>query len=162
MKLIARPRGALFVLCLFLGNGAFVNASSDDTASQAAVAELTTLLHDFLANSGKAEMHARFWADDLIYTSSNGTRFGKADIMQGFDAADENDSVVPGVVYSGEDVRVQVFGNTAVVTFRLVGTPDDGSAISQYFNTGMFLKRDGEWQAIAWQATAIAAADASK
>jgi hypothetical protein len=66
------------------------------------------------------------------------------------------------VIYSGEDVRVQVFGSTAVVTFRLVGTPNDGSPAVQYFNTGTFLKRDGEWRAVAWQATVIPAPDESK
>jgi hypothetical protein len=49
-----------------------------------------------------------------------------------------------------------------VVTFRLVGTPDDGSAALQYFNTGTFLKRDGEWRALAWQATVIPAVDESR
>jgi hypothetical protein len=123
---------------------------------------LTTLLQDFLANSGKADTHARFWADDLVYTSSNGTRFGKADIMRGFDAPDDDEDAGPNVVYSGEDVKVQVFGSTAVITFRLVGTPDDGSAPLQYFNTGTFLKRDGAWRVVAWQATSISTTEESQ
>jgi hypothetical protein len=32
----------------------------------------------------------------------------------------------------------------------------------QYFNTGTFLKRDGEWRALAWQATVIPAVDESR
>jgi hypothetical protein len=36
-----------------------------------------------------------------------------------------------------------------------VGTPDDGSEAKNYFNTGTFLKRGGNWQAVAWQATVI-------
>lgn len=161
MKLIAQPYRMLFALCLFSFAGVFVHANADDAESES-VAELTTLLQDFLANSGKADTHARFWADDLVYTSSNGTRFGKADIMQGFDASGDDEDAGPNVVYSGEDVKVQVFGSTAVITFRLVGTPDDESAPLQYFNTGTFLNRDGEWRAIAWQATVIPAALSSK
>ena len=44
-------------------------------------AELTKLLQDFLAGAGRndAAMHERFWADDLIYTSSAGRQIGKAD-----------------------------------------------------------------------------------
>lgn len=125
--------------------------------SDTAKAELTAMLHHFLKNSATEAAHAQFWADDLVYTSSNGTRFGKADIMQGFaggadaDASDDETKFE----YSGEDVEVQVFGTTAIVTFRLVGTPDDDSAPLEFFNSGTFLKRQGRWQAVNWQATVI-------
>jgi hypothetical protein len=56
---------------------------------------------------------------------------------------------------SGEDVKVQLFGNTAIVTFKLSGTPVDGSDAKYYFNTGTFIKREGQWRAVAWQATVI-------
>ena len=81
MKLITELRNAMFSLCLFFVAGVFVLANADSAESESAVAELTILLHDFLANSNKAETHSRFWADDLVYTSSNGTRFGKDDII---------------------------------------------------------------------------------
>jgi len=121
-------------------------------SSDTATAELTAILHYFLTHSSTEAAHAKFWADDLVYTSSDGTRFGKAEILADF--ADE-ESEEPDTVYSGEDVNIQVFGTTAVVTFRLVGTPDDGSENSQYFNSGTFLKRHGMWQAVSWQATVI-------
>jgi len=116
---------------------------------------LTAMLQQFLGTSDKREAHEVFWAEDLVYTSSNGTRVGKADIMAGFDEPDEEESAGPVVAYTGEDVKVQLFGTTAIVTFKLVGTPDDGSEIKHYFNTGTFLKRGGKWQAVAWQATVI-------
>ncbi|MDA0705878.1 MAG: nuclear transport factor 2 family protein [Proteobacteria bacterium] len=162
MKLIAQLRGTLFALCLLFVAGVFIHAKAEDAGSEAAVSTLTAMLHDFLANSGKADAHAKFWADDLVYTSSNGTRFGKADIMLGFDAPDDDEDAGPNVVYSGEDVKVQVFGNAAVITFRLVGVPDDGTAVLQYFNTGTFLQRDGEWRVVAWQATSISMAEESQ
>ena len=125
--------------------------------SATAKAELTATLHHFLANSSTQAAHTKFWADDLVYTSSNGTRFGKADILEDFaeEEAAEEESEEPESVYSGEDVNIQVYGTTAVVTFRLVGTPDDGSEVSEYFNSGTFLKRHGMWQAVSWQATII-------
>ena len=122
--------------------------------SDTAKAELTAMLHHFLKNSATEATHAQFWADDLVYTSSNGTRFGKADIMQGF-AGDADADDETQFEYSGEDVDVQVFGTTAIVTFRLVGTPDDDSAPLEFFNSGTFLKRQGRWQAVNWQATVI-------
>jgi hypothetical protein len=42
----------------------------------------------------------------------------------------------------------------AIVAFRLIGTAEDGT-VQQYFNTGTFLKRDGAWRVVAWQATKI-------
>jgi hypothetical protein len=43
------------------------------------------------------------------------------------------------------------------VAFRLVGTTtkDGKTEVSRYLNTGTFLKRDGKWQVVAWQATKI-------
>ena len=48
-------------------------------------AELTALLSEFLdgATRNDAAIHNKYWADELIYTSSGGTRFGKAELMQG-------------------------------------------------------------------------------
>ena len=74
--------------------------------------------------------------------------------MQGFDVADGDDSEETGPVHSAEDVVIRVYGSTAVVAFRLVATGADAPSQS-YFNTGTFLKRDGRWQVVAWQATEI-------
>ena len=119
------------------------------------VGELTAILHRFLESSDQEQSHEEFWADDLVYTSSGGTRFGKADILSGFEEPVKEEDAEPAMSYTGEDVKVQLFGTTAVVTFQLVGTPDDGSEMKNYFNTGTFLKRGGKWQAVAWQATVI-------
>jgi len=116
--------------------------------------ELVAMLHRFLGSSDQKQSHVDFWADDLVYTSSNGTRRGKTEILAGFDEEDKVDTG-PTMAYTGEDVKVQHFGTTAIITFQLVGTPDDGSEIKNYFNTGTFLKRGGKWQVVAWQATVI-------
>ena len=131
------------------------------SAAASDVEEITALLQDFLANSHNEAAHERFWAEDLVYSSSAGLRFGKAEIMEGFassggesDEADEE----PGVTYAGEDVDVRIYGDTAVVAFKLVGTPTDSTSEAEvlyYFNTGTFLKRDGVWRVVAWQATKI-------
>ena len=123
--------------------------------------DLEALTEAFLASSDQQAAHASFWAEDLIYTSSAGLRFGKADIMQGFEGDDEA-ADEPGMTYSGDEFDVRVHGDTAIVAFKLVGTPADGAEnpeILYYFNTGTFLKRDGRWQVIAWQATKIPSAE---
>jgi ketosteroid isomerase-like protein len=121
--------------------------------------ELTKLLKDFLAGASRSDaaMHDRFWADDLIYTASAGRRIGKADIMR---EVREEGPPKPGdetTVFTAENIRVQQYDDTAIVAFRLVGTTDkDGKkTVNDYLNTGTFLKRDGKWQAVAWQATII-------
>ena len=150
MKRISRPISLAAVL-LVLSLTSSASESSD-------VEDLTAMLNEFLANAGVAEVHERFWADDLIYTSSRGTRTTKAEIMVGFNASEEEESEdddVEGPVYTAEDVQIQVYGDTAVVAFKLVATPPDNSVVLTYFNTGTFLKRNGVWQVVAWQATTI-------
>ena len=116
---------------------------------------LNDMLHAFLSASDTRKAHETFWAEDLVYTSSSGKRFGKAEILKGFDSTEESEDNGPSVLYTGEDVNIRLFETTAVITFKLVGTPDDGSAVNYYFNTGTFQKQDGKWKAVAWQATAI-------
>lgn len=123
-------------------------------------AELTKLLQDFLAGAGRndAAMHDRFWAEDLIYTGSGGRRRGKAEIMQDVRAAEKEPKPdEPPTTYSAEDIRIQQYGDTAIVTFRLVGRTEKEGAkeIKNYLNTGTFLKRNGKWQVVAWQATVL-------
>jgi hypothetical protein len=116
--------------------------------------EIGELLQHFLAHADEAEAHQRFWADDLVYTSSRGTRTNKAEIMASFDDPDGAAERAASPSYRGEDVDIRIYGDMAIVAFRLIGTAEDGTE-QQYFNTGTFLKRDGAWRAIAWQATKI-------
>jgi ketosteroid isomerase-like protein len=118
---------------------------------------LTELLHDFLdgASYNDAATHDRFWAEDLIYTGSNGNRIAKSDIMDGVNQNPDR-SVEPETRYSGEEIQIMIFGETAVVAFRLVAEfTDPNEADLNFYNTGTFVKRDGEWRAAAWQATSI-------
>jgi hypothetical protein len=136
-------------------------ALSAPAMAQDDVADLTAMLQHFLANAEKREVHEDFWAEDLVYSSSAGLRFGKADIMQGFDNAADGSDDAPEIVYSGEEVDVRLYGDMAIVAFKLVGTPSDGSEKLYYYNTGTFLKRDGDWRVVAWQATKIPSTDGS-
>jgi len=120
---------------------------------------LTNLLEEFLAGASEnnIEIHDRFWADDLIYTSSSGIRMTKKDIMDGLKNSPSPDQQEPSPVYSAEDIQIQQYGTTAVVAFRLVAVTVNGEKeeLSEYLNSGTFLNRDGRWQAVNWQATKI-------
>ena len=122
--------------------------------------QLTKLLNDFLAGASHNDiaMHERFWADDLIYTGSSGRRVSKADILKDMRSAPPPKPGDPTVVYTAEDVRIQQYGTTAVVAFKLVGTTqrDGRQEVATYLNSGTFLKRKGIWQVVNWQATWLA------
>ncbi len=129
------------------------------TAVAADADELSRMLHEFLANSSTTAAHERFWSDDLIYTSSRGTRTNKAEILARFAAAEDGDNSEPSPVYTAVEIQLDLYGSMAVIAFKLVGTPPDDSDVEYYFNTGTFLKRDGEWRVVAWQATKIPPAE---
>jgi hypothetical protein len=115
--------------------------------------ELKALLDDFL--TGQTEQHHdKFWADELIYTSSNGSRFGKAEIMASFDADNSDSEQAQKTRYSATDVDIRLYDDVAIVAFMLLAK-EKGVVTQTYYNTGTFQKRAGRWQAIAWQATMI-------
>jgi hypothetical protein len=120
---------------------------------------LRQLLDQFLQGaSHDVQQHDRFWAEDLIYTSSTGQRFGKAKIMTGMQAeAEKKSATPPSTRYWAEDVEIKLYGTTAIVAFKLMGEmQEDGEPVlHQYLNTGTFLKRNNQWRAVAWQATKI-------
>jgi hypothetical protein len=121
--------------------------------------ELTSLLEDFLAGASEnnIQIHDRFWADDLIYTSSSGNRMTKDDIMDNLKNPPDSNQNGPSPVYSAEDILIQQYGNTAIVAFKLVAVTDNGDKkeITEYLNSGTFLKRNEIWQVVNWQATKI-------
>lgn len=121
--------------------------------------ELTRLLGEFLAGAGRNDpaVHERFWADDLIYTGSSGRRIGKAEIVKDVRSAPPPGPNDPTTTYGAEDVRIQRYGTTALVAFRLVGTTTrrGASEVAHYLNTGTFVKRDDRWRAVGWQATRV-------
>lgn len=152
MTMTSRAFAALFALIFIAGT----SIGQSDRASN----ELTALLDEFLAGAGRndAAIHDKFWASDLIYTRSAGSRITKDELMKGVRSAPAPKPGDPVTIYTSEDIQIRAYGNAAVVAFKLVGktTKADGSSeVSEYLNTGTFVKRAGSWQAVAWQATAI-------
>lgn len=145
-----------FLLATIAAHGG--DATPERTRTEIA-AMLTTFLTPAVNNSVAG--HERFWADDLVYISSNGKVMSKADILKSFpaDAKPKSDKPAePGPVFTAEDVLVRPYGDTAALTFRLVEHDPDGK-ISYFRNSGTFLLRNGKWQAVTWQATRVAAAE---
>jgi len=132
-------------------------ALAAEAATAADEEDLQRRLDEFLAHADRVEMHEAFWADELVYTSSDGTRTTKQAIVASMKGVAPDDAP-SGPVYSATDVDIRVYGDTAVVAFRLLARGPAADERSEYFNTGTFLRQNGVWRAVAWQATRIPAA----
>lgn len=143
-----------YALFAFLLSAAAVQA--DDAG------EIRGLLDEFLANAGARSAHERFWAEDLVYTSSRGTRTTRDAILASFDNAPAEEAEAPAADYSADRVQLKQYGDSAVVAFRLVATPPNDGPVDYYYNTGTFVKRKGEWRVVAWQATKIPPEDGAE
>jgi ketosteroid isomerase-like protein len=121
-----------------------------------AAQEVTALLREFIAGAGNGDraIFEKFFADDVIYTRASGVVITKASIMESLgkpSPASEGKST-----YAAEDITVHEYGDTVIVAFRLEGRTEHGDGkveTARYRNTGTFLRRNGRWQAVAWQAT---------
>ena len=146
------------VLMLLLAFGANAQTAPDGN-------ELTRLLNEFLAGASRNDpnVHDRFWAEDVIYTGSGGRRRVKSDIMHDVRSAPAPKPGEPTTTFTAEDIRIQQYGGTAIVAFRLVGTTAKGGTteVMNYLNSGTFLKRNGKWQVVNWQSTRVPPAESA-
>lgn len=125
-----------------------MTAEDQETAKQ-----IEQLVRKFLAEVPKNDprIFQEFFADDVIYTRSAGVTVTKADILKNIDVRATNE---PAATYEGDDFTVHPYGNMAVINFRLI--QHNGEQTNYFRDTGTFLKRNGKWQAVAWQATKAA------
>ena len=155
-----RAARSLPALLALFNLSAPIAAHAGDANAERARTEIAAMLTTFLTpavNNSRAG-HERFWADDLVYTSSKGKVMSKADILQSFaekPEADARKATEPSPVFTAEDVLVRPYGDMAALTFRLVEHDPDGKT-SYFRNSGTFLQRNGKWQAVTWQATRVA------
>lgn len=157
----------ILVFLMAVGPAVAQTARPSSPPPHDAKAEVTALLHEFLGKVTSPAMHQRFWADDVIYVSNAGVVRTKADILKGMKAEEPSTPAgggggaaapaPPAGGYSAENVIVRQFGETVVLNFRLVqrttGQPD-----TSFRNSGVFVRRDGRWQVVSWQATRVAPA----
>ena len=146
----------VLLLGLLLVSSVMPSRAGEPVAGPQVVEDITALLRDFLANVDQAATHDRFWAADLVYTSAAGAVNDKPGIMKNFETKPETannaEPSEPQGSYSAEDILVRPFGDSAALTFRLVAHAADGTR-SHFRNSGMFVRRNGAWQAVTWQAT---------
>jgi hypothetical protein len=91
-------------------------------------------------------------ADDFVGTSPNGFRYTKQEAISDLQSGSY---VVRSMVL--DNVKVRVFGDTAVVTLyqNEHSKFGDEDSSGRYAFTDVWVKRDGAWQAVASQGTPV-------
>ena len=119
--------------------------------------EIIVALDHFLygASVNDATIHDQFWAEELIYTSSTGSRFGKAQLMAGMEGTTPILEENVTTWFTASDPHINYVEGVAIANFVLVASNPGGEVQNRYYNTGIFVFRDMRWQAINWNATAI-------
>jgi ketosteroid isomerase-like protein len=158
-----RTKLILMALTLLILPAAMPSASPSQTVPPSATArELTDMLNQFLQDAARnnASGFDRFFADDVIYTRSAGTVTTKDAIMKSVTAsASRGPGLEVTTKFSAEAITIHEYPDVAIIAFRLVSDEDHSSGkpptITNYRNTGTFLRRNGKWQVVAWQSTKV-------
>lgn len=107
------------------------------------------------------QAHDAFWAPELTYTSSSGLRFGKTQLMDGMTDAPMIPKDQVTAWYTAEDIELKAFGPSIIINFTLVSTDVATGKRETFLNTGVMVERQGQWQAVNWNATRSATTQAN-
>ncbi|MDN7124912.1 nuclear transport factor 2 family protein [Pseudidiomarina sp. 1APP75-32.1] len=145
-----------FVLLL----SSVVSAQEARPISASEAQQVTAAIEAFLygASINDAQAHDKFWAPELTYTSSNGTRFGKAELMQGLMGSEALSDGEVSAWYTAENIELKSFGTAVIVNFTLVSTQVLDQSRETFLNSGVLVPRRDGWQAVNWHATRAAPA----
>jgi ketosteroid isomerase-like protein len=153
----------MFAVAALLPMMAMAQASKPAASKDPVVQQIMQRVRNFLSNVPKNDpaVFQDFFADDVIYTRATGITVNKAEILKNIGVRAANQ---PEATYDSDDFTVHPYGDMAVVNFRLIlHNVEDGKPVTVYYrNTGTFMKRNGKWQAVAWQATKVPEAANSK
>jgi ketosteroid isomerase-like protein len=137
--------GALLLAATFaIGQGAATSAEEAVRAADTARIQAT------VANDLQALDKA--FGDDLTYTHSSGVMESKAQVLGKLrSGATRYHTIAP------DDVKVRVYGDTAVMTGRAaVNVTVDGRTSDLLLRfTCVYVHRGGAWQFVAWQSTRL-------
>jgi ketosteroid isomerase-like protein len=95
---------------------------------------------------------ARLLADDYLGINANGTLETKADVLA---ARRSGQTHITGL--DMENLKVHVYGNTAVVTSRvdLRGNRGDQDISGLYHYTRVYSQREGQWKIVSFEASRV-------
>ena len=131
-------------------------AAEDDQEARAAEREVRALEAAMSEAIVKADLEAfdRLLADDFTHTNQSGKFRTKAQWLANHKPGQSSYDAFPV-----DDLAVRIYGDTAVVTGRSTpkGRDSKGQPIAGQFRfLRVWARRDGRWQAVAFQGTRIA------
>ena len=121
--------------------------SMTDSLAVEAITRLTTVEWAQATSAGDVRWYERHLADELMMTTG---RTGKLTTK-----ADEIAALRPSAPAGGsekvDDLKVQIYGNVGVTTFRIdtTGTDDSGAYHRRARYTEVWVHRDDRWQLVA-------------
>jgi len=121
-------------------------------AVEAQLVELERQLSEALANEDAAVLN-RLWSDDLVFTSPNGHMTNKTQRLAGQKPSAQSAQLAN----INDEVKVRVYGNTAVVTVLSTWKGKAGTQefSDQYQATHVWVKQRGKWQLVAAHVTPV-------
>jgi uncharacterized protein (TIGR02246 family) len=138
-----RHRLILTLLAIFVAVAAFAQTADP-------IAEVRALERQWLDAYEKrdAEAMKRIVADDFTIYFGDGSMQTKADIL----AMLARGAGKPGPTFTTEDVRARVYGDTVILTGRVITEMQRGDGTksrdaSRYTDT--YVRRNGQWQVVA-------------
>jgi hypothetical protein len=150
----------LILACLLLLSSASVGfaqtADKSKNKSSKIEAELMQLERDIGAANVRRDkaFFERVEADEFIFTDSGGGTTTKAEDVASLDKPAGEFKLIS---YEVDDMKVSVYGNTAVVTGRTTTTlkGKDREIVNKSRFTDVFVRRDGRWQIVAGHSSRI-------
>jgi ketosteroid isomerase-like protein len=138
--------------------------AADGSADNSAVREIQELEAQFgrAVIAGDRAYYDRVLAEDFTHTSHSGVFKTRAQFMAESKFDEQKDLKSARTRYDAydvDDLAIRIYGDTAVVTGRTSpkGRTAQGQPITgQYRYLRVWVKRQGRWQAVAFQGTRIA------
>ena len=128
------------------------SASKKTTAASKAELELRAIeeTRRQAIKQGDEKTLDRIYADDFSGIAGSGQIINKEQLMAVFKRND------PRVVFTTDEITVRIFGKTALFIGLLMGRTSDGEVVSASRFTHVFVRRNGRWECVAGQSTALA------
>ncbi|HEV7475887.1 MAG TPA: nuclear transport factor 2 family protein [Pyrinomonadaceae bacterium] len=141
-------RKILLVSSLFMAAAIFAQTTARPEQSNGVEQTVLKLTEDWLAAEERVDRAAlnRIIADDFVGTGPMGTSVSKSDVIP------REGSEGHGLAISGQDIKVRVFGDTAIVTGRGIPKTQGGHELRI---TVVFVKRVDRWQMVAGHLSAV-------
>jgi hypothetical protein len=157
VKKLSDVRRCVGLVLTFAALESAVALAAPDSAADRTKAELMQLERDIgRANVDRdAGFFERVEADEFVFIDSNGGVTTKKEDVAGVEASPNPD--VRLLAYEVDEMRVLLYGDTAVVTGRVTTRQrvkgEERTARSRF--TDVFVRREGRWQIVAGQSSRI-------